>query len=61
MKLNLCKLHSGIPIEKPVISGSDFFFAFSPAISLILQYSPQFHAKVLKPLVKIAEGLVQRS
>ena len=59
IKLNLCKLHSEILMQKPVISGSDFFFACPSAISLIAQYIPQFHAKALKPLVEIAEGLVQ--
>jgi hypothetical protein len=59
MKLNLCKLHSGILTKKNRLFLAAIFFASSSAISLIAQYIPQFHAKALKPLVKIAEGLVQ--
>ena len=40
-------------MEKPVFLAA-IFFACSSA-----HYIPQFHAKTLKPLVKIAEGLVQ--
>ena len=60
MKLNLCKLHSEILMQKKrLFLAAIFFFARSSAISLIAEYIPQFHAKALKPLVEIAEGLVQ--
>jgi hypothetical protein len=58
MKLNPCKLHSEILIQKPEFLAA-IFFAFSSAIYLISECIPQIHANALKPLVKIAKDLVQ--